>query len=819
MSHIIQPGASLHGIALNHDFQQSPLGSLGGRSVQQGQAQAPRSLGRVLSDVGRSIQSLASRVLNAVTPHGVRAESKVRAGLKETSAQVGELLGALSHSSSHAVDGASVQQLLGQLHQATAPLTSRGLPHAQAIAERAAVHLAQMTPAQRQALHTGLAMAENSALKGDPTLAVLRRTMEQRAVEQGIPALQDRLDLAIAMVAKESQQKGITGRAFADLYNSARDVLKAQGFGGLPPEKLEHLQRALILQALERRLDPDDLPTFQATAQMINHLPSRELHALMHEETGIGQDAIFNASTTVMGAIGRRADLLEQQLGTGFAALLQRQPNAEDDPRGILHAPQDFAREVAQLGQALADLREHTDLHGMHFPPQLSEAYAQSVGFLESYLDNPAHLMQLPELNARQLHGLQRGLQQLGVEAGQTALTADAARRRTEAGNAYTQALLPGLQALAQGQAQAALELLAQAQPLAKQAMDVHMQLGMKVDGADQIMALRDTLMQQAIDSLDTQTLQALSASLNSQQLDTLMDTLVQASVPLLSGGPDMEGLDQNLGRTLFDRNSDLGLLRVMVDQRLQEQGVDAPPPQWPGDALDMAQLLRAQYQVVLNDNGSVNVQSGLGGSAVQHRMQANIDDLAGRPESLPRHAQYQQVSQAFIADLTRDDYRIADDNGQHALFDPQVGGRDAAIQAALTQLDQLTGGNPELMLLASRLAHQGSLAGLIHALGSQQSPLRLDDGTPGRLMGPEHTAYTFSSDDEGGLLLRVDYSVHNATHFLPSPRNASEGIGRPVELDAPQSSAQFGFTLHIGADLSVQISEPLRYSYQMQRA
>ncbi len=818
MSHVIQPGASMHGIALRHDFQQSPVGSLAGRGVQQAQAQAPRSLGRVLSDVGRGIQGLASRALNAVTPHGVRADSKFRAGLKETGAQVGELLGALSHGKGHQVDGAAAQRVLRGLGAAAEPLTSRGLPYGKAIEQRAAVHLAKMTPAQRQALHTGLAMAQNSALKDDPTLAAVSRAMEQRAVEQGVPALQQGLDLAIAMVAQEAQDKGVTGRAFDELYNTAREVLTVQGFGGLPADELKHLQRALVLQALDQRLDTDDMPSFIATATLINQLPSRELHALMHEERTLAGADIFNAPTAVMGAIGRRADVLEQQLGASLGALLARSSPAEDDPAGILHAPQSFARDVADAGQALADLRQHCELHDMHFPPALAEAHARTLDHLERYLDNPTHLAQLPELSAAQLHGMQRGLQQIGVEAGQAEMTADAARRREAALDDHAQVLAPGLQALAQGQLPQALDALAGAQARADAALSVHMALGLKVEGADEIMDLRDRLIGHALGRLDDAALQALSARLHSPQAEALMDALGEAASALLSGGSSLQDVDEDAGRALYTRSTDLMLLRSQVDSQLQQRGLAAPPPAWAGE-LDAAQVIRAQYGVAMNPGGGVNVHAGRAGPAMQEAVQGNVEGMVARPDSLPRHAQFPQVSSAFMADLPRARYAITDAGGSQPLFDPQAPDRDGATRSAIAQLQQLAGGNDELVLLASRLAHQGSLAGLQEALLTPQGLLRLPDGTPGRLMGTERVDYGFASDGEGGLLLRVNYDVQDATHFLPAPRSASEGIGSPVELDAQRSNSQFNFTLHIGADLSVRVSEPVQYRYDAQRA
>lgn len=819
MSHVIQPGASMHGIALRHDFQQSPVGSLGGRQVQQGQAQAPRSLGRVLSDVGRGIQNLASRALNAVTPHSVRADTKFRAGLKDTSAQLGDLLGAISHSGNHSVDGAAAQRLLQSLPGTAQPATSRGLPYAQLIEQRTAVHLAHMSPAQRQALHTGLAMAENSALRGDPTLAAVRRAMEQGAVEAGIPALQGDLDQAIAMVARETQDKGITGRAFQELYNTARQVLEQQGFGGLPRDELKHLQRALVLQALEQRMsgaeDPADL---QPLADMINHLPTRELHALMHEDRQLGAVQPSSTSFVLMGAIGLRSEQLEQSLTDGFAALLGHGEPAVDDPGGLLHSPQAFARQVAEMGQALADLRQHSEVHGQHFPPELDAAYARTLAHLEDYL-TPLNLSQLSELSSSQLHAFGQGLRQLGVEAGQAEVAADAARRRTEAFDQYAQGLQPALQALSTGNLTGGLQSLANAQRLGDTALTVHSNLGRKIDGADDIMDFRAELTAHALQGLDTPTLQALAQRLGSPVADELSATLSDSAMLLLSD-MNMTGYDPQVGRRMFDRATDLYMLREAVGNALQERGADVPAPGWPGAAPDLAALVEQQYGVEATSDGSIRMRAGLGGPAMQEALQANIDDMLEHPQTDPPHAEHPLVSDGFIKDLTRADFGlIAPDGTRQPLLAPGAGNQDAQIGNAVTQLRALAGNNDALLLLATRLANQNVQAGVQQALMSQQSPMRLDDGTPGRLMGDEDNRYTFSSDGQGGLILQVDYGLSNASAFLPAPRNAREGVGVPVMLDAAHSQAQLRFALHIGADLSVQMHDPLQYTYDAVRA
>ena len=812
MSSPVNAGAQLHGISLQHNFQQSPVGSLGGRSVQQAPAQAPRSLGTVLSDIGRGIQSLASRVLNAVTPHGVRTEAKFRAGLEATSAHMGQLLGAISHASTHQADGAAAQKLLGGLRDVAAPVTSRGASLDTVVRERTTAALRQMTPDQREALHKGLAMAENSALKGDPVLAAMRSAMEQHAIDQGMDRLQGDLDLAIAMTAKEAQDTGITGRAFQQVYDTAREVLRDQGFGHLPDKEFKEMQRALVLQAVEARVGDGDPAEVVPMAQVINLLPSKELHALMHITAQIGPEDPTAARFVVSGAIGVRAEKLEKAVADGTAALLARRLPAEDDPAGMLHAPQAVARDIAATGSALAELRAHCDIHGMHFPAALEAPVAQLQGHLQAYL-NPLNLSQLPELSAGQLHSLGQGLQGLGVQTGQPEIAADAARRRSEAMDAGAQAMQPALQALAQGDTAGLLRGLGSAQPPANAALDTHIRLGMKVEGADEVMAFREQLVGQAIQHLDTPALQALSARLGSPAAEALSDELSSAAMPLLGGSHAMEAYDSGLGRQMFDRATDLGMLKHCVDQRLGALGAAVPAPAWDG-ALPAADVVRDVFSAVRVGDSAVVVRAGTGGPAVQGAVQDNLDAMLAAPGKDREH-DVGGVSEGFVKDLTRATYTVADADGVvRPMIDKDNPDKAGSVRSAAAQLRELAGGNEALALKVSRLANQNVLAGVQQVLMSQQSPLRLPDGTPGRLMGPERIEYALSSDGDGGIVLQVNYAVEGADVFLPAPRNAHEGVGIPVELDAARSGGQFHFALHVGADLAVSVQEPVRFTY-----
>ena len=79
-------GPQLHNVRLNQNFGDSPVGRLGNNGVQSAPAGAARTGGSAHAAPPSPGLSLGARILNAVTPQGLRAESKVLGGLQATSA-------------------------------------------------------------------------------------------------------------------------------------------------------------------------------------------------------------------------------------------------------------------------------------------------------------------------------------------------------------------------------------------------------------------------------------------------------------------------------------------------------------------------------------------------------------------------------------------------------------------------------------------------------------------------------------------------------------------------------------------------------------
>lgn len=809
----------VHATPLNFDFGHSPVGNLGGRSVQQVPAQAPRSIGQAFSDFFSGVKSLGERLLDIVTPHGVRGESKFRAGLEATSSQVGELIGALSKSGSGPVDGLRARQILDSLAGTAEPVTSRGVPFDEVFKQRVDVHLKNMTTPQLVSLQQGLAMAGNSALKGEANLAVLGNALKLelagRLVAKALLEMKPALEKALAEVPHGG---GAVSYAYDDLYGIAAQLLESHG-----RESGRDLQRALIKEALNSLVDDGTLDLRQ-TGEMLKALPSRELRDLLQTGTTIGRDAPFTAERLLTGSVGVRAEQSEKAFLAGAEKLLGHKEPTVDDPQGPLHNPRGFAREIVDVARHLDELRSHCQIHDLKFGEGVDSKVAQVHAHLEELL-RPSNLL-LGELNHSQLNDLSQALKKLGIERGSSQIAGEIARRKEEVVTAYNTAMQAAIGCAQRGDLGGLLKALDQAQAKANEALQTHQKLGERIDDTDKIMAFRERLVAAALRDCSPQQLGELFALLSSPTARTLMTALGEAGQDLLPGMSSIEGRDPGLGKRLFDAAIDLQMLKLGVDTALKAQGLKLPPlpderQLGLGDLDDAGRAaVREAFGVDVSPSGMVNVRIGTGGPGVQRLFEDNLRAVLEGPGTPYRleGGESTGVSDGLWLDLPRARYAIRQDDGTaRSLLDTDnlaPGGTPERVGQLLGGVDQLRalcGGSPALLMALSRLANQNLLAGIQQALMSGDSPIRLPDGTPGRLMGPERITYTVGSDGEGGLVLRCDYAIHGATHFM------DPATGRVIELEPGGSGAHFTLEVAIGPDGQARVSDPVQFLYDLQ--
>lgn len=818
------PSVQVHGTSLHADFGDRVVGPLGGRSVQVLGTGAPRVQHAAPPDtrVLSRVQGLAGRVLDAITPHGVRAESKVRAGLEATSREVGALLQALSHRPGQIVDGLAARRILDGLATVAAPVTSRGASYDQVFQARVQVHLSHMGLDDLQALQQGLDHADQSALRSDAVgathLAVLRTMLQQEQVQRLLAKAElDMLPVLEKSTEAVGQGRDAVSYHYDTLYGIANELLKQHG-----QDDSRDMARALIKEVLGRLVDDGRLDLGQ-TGAMIRTLPSRELRELLDTATTIGGEVPFTTERLLTGSVGVRAELSEQGFLAAADRLLAHREPAAEDPTGPLHAPGAFVQELVDAATHLAELREHNTVHHLHGSPQVDERFAALNQHLEELL-RPSNLM-LGELNHAQLHRMQKALQVLGVERCDTAIATAVQQRKDAAVQAFGAALHSAFDGAARGDLSAMCQALSEAHVQADQALQTFQRLGERIDDTDKIMQFRDGLVNQVVRGLPLQTLGTLFAQLQGPQGQALANALTEIGMSLLPGMASLEGRDVERGKQMFDMGIDLHMLSMAVQDELRRQGVSLPPlpdeaeygVEHLGDAGHTA--LRDVFGVDASAAQGVRLVRGMAERPFQASVASNVHEVHEQPfNEQVLNGVGLGVSTAFWLDFPRATYRIQQPGGDVVpLLDREALRRSSPTEtmdrlgAGVAALQNALGGDAALVQRVTQVANQNALMGLERGLFTPHSPLTLPNGSRGALPPSEYAVtYTVASDGEGGATVRMDYALSSAALV-------DAVTGETTALDPAHNRAQFSFTVHLGADGSVRLSDPVRYSYDIQ--
>lgn len=130
-------------------------------------------------------------------PAGVRVDRKVRDSLATASRQIGEIIGALSHSAAQPCDGVAAAIILDRLPGTMKPMVSQGAGELEIFATRVDLHLRDMSPAELVALRIGLSRQDaqvrsvhagfHSVLHERATQELGRRVQEPNTIELFIP--------------------------------------------------------------------------------------------------------------------------------------------------------------------------------------------------------------------------------------------------------------------------------------------------------------------------------------------------------------------------------------------------------------------------------------------------------------------------------------------------------------------------------------------------------------------------------------------------------------------------------------------------------
>jgi hypothetical protein len=174
-------------------------------------------------------------------------------------------------------------------------------------------------------------------------------------------------------------------------------------------------------------------------------------------------------------------------------------------------------------------------------------------------------------------------------------------------------------------------------------------------------------------------------------------------------------------------------------------------------------------------------------------------------------------VDTVFWGDLNRAHYTIKDAGGNQANLLDRItyvasSATDRVQQklASVQQLQQLTGANPAMLMMVTKLTNQSMTAGIQHALASPASPFRLPDGSPGMPVypnGSEDVSYTLSPGRNGAVVISAELVVNREiAHFM------NPATGAMQALDPLGTSFKARLEVTVEANLQVRVSRQAEF-------
>ena len=808
---------------LSADFGHLPLGQLAGRSVTVGVPAEIRAGAHEQAGLVAQAPSLGSRILNALTPSSVRADSKVRQHLHDYSVQLSQTLGTLACADASDAQGRQkIGSALSALAKAAQPLATQGIAHSSAFQAQVDLRLGNMSQSELTLLRTGLADASLAGI--DPTSqegGILTALMSNASAAQTgrFEAINAQLagavkkDLSpLVEQLKQFASTGAVGEKFTERYNALSSAVEqlAQDFGPPPGNRqgFKDFQASLLKEALQTGVG--DTP--QDMGLLMNLWPADSLEQLVDAQPAFSSDeAIFSIERLITGQIGVRAERFETAVLDFGRALLSHDPaGAAQDAGGPLHDPQGLAKEITGFQQNLAALVEHNQKFDLKMDSRIDERLAAVAYHLEELL-RPSNL-NLGELSNRQLVLLRASLQLLGIERANGALTTEADSRCEAAKAAYGQTFASVIAAVQTGDMSATLTVLRTLTERGEAALLAFRTAGEEFDAPNQLTSLRANLLNSTLANLNLDTASHTYDVLAGDGFRVLIDGMLDVAKAALRANDAQ-------GSLFFNASRDLQLLRNSLRLDLASRGVKLPD--LTGTTAHGAGSLSKPHQALLQtqygfkvDPGGIRYVAGLAPPAVQDSVAQNV---AIGATLKPQGYEDTGVTGDFYRDLGRADFTLRQaDNVVVSLVNREgfngldVQTKQSRRQSAVDQLAKFLGDDPALLLFVTNNIHQGLIFGLQSVMFSQQSPIQLEDGKRGQLSGEESIAYAFSRNDGGDVQVQVSYSVKNPMVFLDPATNAA------IPIDPVTSQAAFTFAVTITPDRTIAMSEPVHFEYSV---
>lgn len=800
---------------LNTDFGDNAIGKLGKRRLEATNPPAPRTAGRAFKDFGAKVKDLATRALNTITPSGVRSNDKFRRGLQATSKQVGNLLGALSASKDHPVDGAKAKTYLGRVMEAMAPVRNRGGDSTQIFTHRLDTNVERMSLKELRELQAGVHEALAGELGQDtemaPALQLIQSTVNRELSDRLRTEIPNQLtplfEQALENVAHEGENPGQVDDNFKAMSREAERLLKAHGFAGTPEECLAAVKEALshhLEQQTEQRLG--DLGT------VLDLVSSKHLVALRGAPStltgGVGSPDVQHA---IQHAIGSRMDKAEQGFMQESSTLLMRDEAKPSELSGL-------TQELRKAARHFSTIDSHAKATGLEQGGAISVRQSELVEHLNKILAEPGP--DFSGLSHDELYQFATALKVLGAKA-PPSLEEAFLERTTALEKQYAESLGKVLDAFKEGEPEAILRALVEFTAMEDSACLAMQQLKGEIAECDSIIEWRRSMVENVTSKLSNEELEELHGKLGSKASSALMEGILEAGYDL-AGHRGGDLLYPRLGEKLLAVGMNIERIKSSSELELDKREIAFISDSTPSKRSDLSpegfKAIRTVFGVELGREKGSRLLEGVAPESLQESFKSEFEQPLKPSESNVARTEGGKslgVAQIFRSDIGRATYRIQTGEDEFTPVINRTGWnniskneQDERTQVAVELLKELTGGDEEMVMLISQRAHQGMAAPIEFALNSPDSFVRLPDGTPVTLGGDEAKTYTFSKKEDGSIVMRYENRIEKArNYFNPS-------LERPVNIDPEGSHLTVSYELTFTPDKQVVISSPVSFSY-----
>lgn len=413
------------------------------------------------------------------------------------------------------------------------------------------------------------------------------------------------------------------------------------------------------------------------------------------------------------------------------------------------------------------------------------------------------------------LHRLETALRAVGSDTAAGLVSGEADNRREALRTQYHNALDGVLNAVRNDDMTALINAARASGPVRDEVARALEPLGLKLDGADEMMAARAMLVDTRLATLGTDDLVNLFGTLERPDMRAL-------TFGLSEGAYDLIEIDVDAFRDSFNAGTDLMLLHNAVKEQLESRGVSLPPRP-DADVRDGLatmspqgfQAIRSALNIDANQNGMTRLVGGEVRGERATRFEAAATVRPGTESQLSRHTiggQELDVCRQFGVDLGRATFTS---NGQPLLVrdhgvSRSVEETEQRLHEAVNRLVADMGGDRDLAFAVSQYANQSPLAAVAEFSHGPDFMIRLQDGTPGTIIGGgQSSTYDIERTDTGEARIQFGFTVHG-NQLLDSGGNFHW-------LAPGEGEASFRFELTVNRDGSARLTQPLTFELNVQ--